>query len=374
VNGPGDTGVHGPGAIGTPGTPGTPGGPYPPGTDEISLIELINVVLKNRRLVVLVPLVVFVLVVAYTFLQPRTYTASASFVPQTSSGQRSLTSSLAAQFGVALPTGEAGQSPAFYADLITSREVVPHLVDSTYTFFNREEMVTASLAELLEIQGKTPERIREETIRALQELISVSTDRETGLVTFSVKTEWADLSRQLAEAVLERVNLFNLQTRQSQATAERRFTEGRLHEVEGDLRKAEDALQEFLQKNRQWQGSPELEFVHDRLYREVTMRQQIFTTLTQAYEQARIDEVRDTPVITVIERAESPVLPDRRRLLLKGILALMVGGMLGIFGAFGQEFMNRGRQQEADQFAEFEKLKKETWVDLKRPWRLLRRD
>jgi uncharacterized protein involved in exopolysaccharide biosynthesis len=364
VNGPADTGAPG---------PSSPGGIYAPGTDEISLIELMNVVLKNRRLVVLVPFVVFVLVVVWTFLQPRTYTASASFVPQTSSGQRSLTSSLAAQFGMALPAGEAGQTPAFYADLITSREVVPHLVDSTFTFQGKEGPVTESLAQLLKIKGDEPPKVREQTIQAVEELISVSTDRETGLVTFSIKTEWADLSRQLAESVLERVNRFNLDTRQSQATAERRFTEGRLHEVEGDLRRAEDAFQGFFQKNQQWQGSPELEFVHDRLQREVNMRQQIFTTLTQAYEQARIDEVRDTPVITVIERAEAPVLPDRRRLLLKGILALMVGGMLGIFGAFGKEFMNRGRQQEADEFAEFEELKKKTWADLRRPWRLLRR-
>lgn len=80
------------------------------------------------------------------------------------------------------------------------------------------------------------------------------------------------------------------------------------------------------------------------------MQQQVFTSLNQAYEQTRIDEVRDSPVITVVERPEVPVLPDRRRLMLKGILALMVGGMLGIFVAFGREFMIRGRQQEADQW------------------------
>ncbi|MFC1543922.1 Wzz/FepE/Etk N-terminal domain-containing protein [Gemmatimonadota bacterium] len=341
-------------------------------TDEISLIELINVVLKNRRLVVVVPAIVFILVVGYTFLQPRTYSASASFTPQTSSGQRSLSSSLAAQFGFAIPGSEASQSPQFYADLLKSREILRPLLDPVYIFESGGIQIQGTLPELLEIENDDLGLVREVTLRTLGELVSVSTDRETGLVSFSVKTWWPELSSRICKDLLDQLNRFNVETRQSQATAQRRFVEARLDVVRDSLRTAEDALQEFLQKNRQWQGAPELEFIHDRLQREVTMRQQIFTSLNQAYEQARIDEVRDTPVLTVVERPEAPVLPDRRRLLLKGILALMVGAMLGVFGAFGREFMQRGRQQESDEFAEYERLKKETLRDLRRPWRLLK--
>ena len=344
-----------------------------PGGDEISLIELINVVLKNRRLVVLTPLIIFGLVLGYTFIKSRTYSTSASFIPQSSSSQRSLTTNLASQFRISIPAGEAGQTPEFYADLITSREILKDLADNTYVYHDDEETVQASLPELWKIRDESEELVREKTIQVLEELISVSTDRETGLVTLTVQTKWAEVSQGVAQDILGLVNQFNLTTRQTQATAEREFIEARIEEVEKELRDSEDALQDFLQKNRQWQESPELEFIHDRLYREVTMRQQVFTTLNQAYEQARIDEVRDTPVITIVEKPEAPVLPDRRRLLLKGILALMVGGMLGIFGAFGREFMVRGRKQEADEFTEFEKLKKEILQDMRYPWRLFRR-
>jgi len=345
----------------------------PPGGDEISLIELVNVVLKNRRLAVLTPLIIFFLVVGYTFIQSRTYSSSSSFMPQSSSSQRSLTTDLAAQFGISLPAGEAGQTPQFYADLITSREILKDLIYNTYVYYDDEETVQVSLPELLKIKGESEELVREKTIQVLKKLISVSTDRETGLVTLTVQTKWAKVSQGITQDILDLVNQFNLTTRQTQATAEREFIEDRLEELEKELRDSEDALQDFLQKNRQWQESPELEFIHDRLYREVTMRQQVFTTLNQAYEQARIDEVRDTPVITVVEKPEDPVLPDRRRLLLKGILSLMVGSMLGILGALGREFMVRGRQQEANDFTEFEKLKKEILQDLRHPWRLFRR-
>ncbi len=341
-------------------------------SDEISLIELINVVLKNRRLVIATPLFVFLLVVGYTFLQPRTFTSSASFMLQASSGQGSLTSSLAAQFGVSLPAEQPGQSPAFYADLLQSREILGPVVDTTYVVASAENQPRAPLSGIFGVADENPARMREKTIAALRARISVSTDRETGVISVSTQTLWPELSRSIVQNLLEHVNRFNLESRQSQATAERVFVEARLKKVEADLREAEDALQDFLQKNRQWNEAPELAFIHDRLQRVVTMRQQIFTTLSQAYEQAQIDEVRDTPVITLVERPEEPAIPDRRRLLLKGILALMVGGMLGVFGAFGREFMVRGRQQEANEFADYERLKRETIQDLRRPWRLLR--
>ena len=46
-------------------------------------------------------------------------------------------------------------------------------------------------------------------------------------------------------------------------------------------------------------------FGHDRLERQVSVRQELVTAMAQAYEQARVDEVRNAPVITVIDQPES---------------------------------------------------------------------
>jgi uncharacterized protein involved in exopolysaccharide biosynthesis len=99
---------------------------------------------------------------------------------------------------------------------------------------------------------------------------------------------------------VELLNEFNLETRQSQALEEGRFVSARMAEAQEELREAEEALKTFLQQNRQFRNSPELVFEHDRLQRQVAMRQEIFTSLAQSHEQSRIDAVRDTPVITVI--------------------------------------------------------------------------
>jgi uncharacterized protein involved in exopolysaccharide biosynthesis len=72
-------------------------------------------------------------------------------------------------------------------------------------------------------------------------------------------------------------------------------------------------------------------FQFDRLSRQVNMRQQLYTSVTQSYEGARIEEVRNTPVITLMEPADLPAQPDPRLALLKGMLAGLVGLGLGAF-------------------------------------------
>jgi uncharacterized protein involved in exopolysaccharide biosynthesis len=95
------------------------------------------------------------------------------------------------------------------------------------------------------------------------------------------------------------------------------------------------------------------------------------SSLAQNYEQARIDEVRDIPVITIVEEPEAPALPDPRMLLLRGILALVAGALLGSLLAFFLAFVRASRSDTADELDEFRQLKRATARDIRRPWRLL---
>jgi uncharacterized protein involved in exopolysaccharide biosynthesis len=117
----------------------------------------------------------------------------------------------------------------------------------------------------------------------------------------------------------------------------------------------------FLEANRQWQDSPLLQFRHDGLQRKVTLRQTVLTTLVQSYEQARISEVRDTPVITVLQAPFLPPGPDPRRRVLSAALGIVLGGMAGIVFAFLVEAFRR--PSEGDPAREdFQ----QTWDGLKR--------
>jgi uncharacterized protein involved in exopolysaccharide biosynthesis len=138
------------------------------------------------------------------------------------------------------------------------------------------------------------------------------------------------VSLKIAERLLEGLNYFNLITRQSQARQERRFTEGRLEAARASLRAAEDVLQRFLQANRQFAESPALTFQRDRLQREVLLQQQVVVSLAQQYEENRIREVRDTPVITIIETPILAARPDSRLWALIVCLGTVGGFCVGV--------------------------------------------
>jgi uncharacterized protein involved in exopolysaccharide biosynthesis len=189
-------------------------------------------------------------------------------------------------------------------------------------------------------------------------------------VKLSVTTRWPSVSLALAERLVQSVNQFNLETRKSQAAAERRFVEVQVGEAERALREAEDRLQSFLQRNRAIADSPELGFQRDRLQREVALRQQVYTSLVQSREEARIREVRDTPVITLLEGPRLPMVGEARKSVKKGLAGGIAGAMLGVLIALvvqGAAGARRASSTEAREF--FQLVQEATPQLLRRAWR-----
>jgi uncharacterized protein involved in exopolysaccharide biosynthesis len=203
----------------------------------------------------------------------------------------------------------------------------------------------------------------------MRDRIQVTTSPQTGTVRVRVQTESAARSESIAVRLLELINRFNLESRQSQAAAERRFIEGRVAEARGDLNAAEARLRVFLEGNRAVGNSPQLMLQRDRLTREVTMKQALFTTLSEAYEQARIEEVRNLAVITVIERPFRPVQPDPRGLAGRVAVALFVGLVAAIFLALCREALRRSRDTQPGNYADVRSELRRTMMDLRYPFR-----
>lgn len=276
--------------------------------EEISLLVLLAAVLRRRKLVLAIFAAGAAITLGMALTKERTFTSSFSFAPQASpdAGRAGL-ASLAGQVGLSLGGGgNMAQSPQFYADLLATREVLGPIASDSFAVMPSGPR--RPLAVVLEVGGDTPAQRREETMRALRQRVissSVAT-RTTGVISVVVRTQSPYLSLEIARRLIAGVNQFNLLTRQSQAREERRFTEGRLAAARSALRAAEDALVGFMRTNRQFANAPELSVARDRLQREIAMHQQVVAALAQNYEDARIREVRDIPVITVIE---SPVLP-----------------------------------------------------------------
>jgi uncharacterized protein involved in exopolysaccharide biosynthesis len=340
--------------------------------DQISLLSVATAVLRHRGLVVAVIGLCLLAGAALALLPRRQYVVTSSLMPQTRKAPSSL-SGLAAQFGLSVPSLEGRESPLFYVELLQSRAILGSLAEKVYTVQTDSGPASGTLMQLYRIKGKTPGLKRDAAIELLGKNIAATADPKTSVVKLKVTARYPDLALLLNQQLLDLLSRFNLESRQSQASAERRFTERRLQEVKREFRDAENRLQLFLQRNRDYQNSPELTFQFERLSRDVNMQDQVYTTLAEAFEQAKIEEVRDTPVLTIVEPPEFPVRPRPRGLLKIGLLSLLLGLALGVALAAARDFMGGSRMGRRQELLELAALREAAFDDLIHPWRPLRR-
>jgi uncharacterized protein involved in exopolysaccharide biosynthesis len=337
--------------------------------DEVSIIALLNALLLDRRLIVVAGFTGLVFFVAAGSLGGRQYASTAMFMPESRNVSSSL-SGLAGQLGIALPVGDPGNSQQFYVDLVQSKPILREVVDASYTVRDGGRQRMATLTELYGGRDSNPAFRRDAAIKKLNDHTE-SRSRSTGVIELKVTADDPALAQQLSSRMLEAVNRFNVDRRQTRAAAERKFAQQRLAEVRVELQRSEDALQSFLQRNRQYESAPGLTFAHERLARDVSNSQQLYTTLLQAYEQAKLDEVRDIPVITIIASPEVAIRPEPRGLLKKGLIGLILGLSAGVLLAFVRQFFRSLSGTASDEQVEFSVLKHAMLDDLRHPWRLL---
>jgi uncharacterized protein involved in exopolysaccharide biosynthesis len=309
------------------------------------------------------------LVVIATLLQPRTWTAQASFISRSNKASAGGLGGLAAQFGVALPLDGSGESPKFYVDLLKSRPVLQSLLRANVSA-GPEQAPKQSVQHWL-TDGDTSASAAQAALISLRGLVETEVDEETGKISVRVTTENPEFSFEIVRRLLSLLEQFNQETRKTQASAERQFTERRLREAGLELKAAEERLESFVQRNREYVNSPRLRLLQERLTREVSLRLQLYSTVADAYEKARIEEVRDTPVLTVIEPPEPVRVPDRRRLLTKLVLGLLAGLAVGLLVVFAREFA--GYLETQDALVPGLGLKDAVRQDLASPFRTIQR-
>jgi uncharacterized protein involved in exopolysaccharide biosynthesis len=241
---------------------------------------------------------------------------------------------LAAQFGVGVGALGGVEGPEYYAAVLRSNQILGDVVRSSFSFSRRGlgegsgDSAQGTLMDIWEVQGPTPAAREARAIRRLRASMTARPNLAAGLVRLEVTARWPGLAVQINRRFLQSLEAFNLLTRQSQAAAQRRFVERRLTDMRAELTAAEEALVTFESRNRLLQA-PGLALERQRLQRRVDVSQQVYLTLAQGYEQARIDEVRDTPVITVVDAPENTV-EESGGVLLFLLLGGLVGGLVGL--------------------------------------------
>jgi uncharacterized protein involved in exopolysaccharide biosynthesis len=338
----------------------------PPSEPEptLSLFQIANLLMRSRYLLLILPLLGAITGAAYSLAQPREYKATASFVPNGADASGSQLSSLAAQFGFSVSSGQPGQSPQFYGDLLVTRDILRDAVLTRYPLraSRPANLIHAyGLDEPGKVSNAPGHSPLDEAITTLRAAVNTDVGLETGVVRVSVLSPEPKLSEAILDRLLRLTQEFDLTKRRTQASARRQFAEARLRDARTDLRHAEAALEEFVNHNRLFQNSPLQELDHARLSQELALRQQLYTALLQTYEQARIDEVRNTPVITVLETPDGTATAQSRGTVRRILVCAVLAGLLGLFIALLRETVRSARSSRDAEFAEFLSLR-ETFV------------
>jgi hypothetical protein len=324
---------------------------------DFSLLAVGAVLLRRRRLILALALAggLFGLVVALT--SPRKYVATTTFLAQSTDGGGASSgfAAAASQLGIRVSSGGSSWGPPVYVELFRTRALREPVANDTIPVLEEGNRRVA-VAELLGVKAVNPARRSDLAVSALRGSIVAAEIKTLDAVKVTVTTRWPSVSLALAERLIYNINQFNLKTRKSQASAERQFVESQAVEAERALREAENRLQDFLQRNRTYAGSPELSFTHARLEREVSLRQQAYTGLLVSRDDARIREVRDTPVITVLDAPRLPLDGESRRVGSRTVLGLLAGGMLGLLIALGAHAFSGARHDGAAPAREFFQL------------------
>lgn len=291
-----------------------------------SLLTIAAALVRAWRLLFLTTCIAGGSAFAYASIRHATYTAVTSFVAQ-SGGDADLSAlrSLAGQFGLPLGGANAGPSADFYAGLVSSAVVLDSIVADSVPresegFVTVEELFTGATTP----SDRRTERAREKSRKAVR----ASLERRTNVITIRVRTTSRVASLRISELILARINEVNLRMRQTRAGDERRFMEERTQLAKAALLAAENDLQAFMERNRDY-GAPHLKFAFERLNRAVSLQQQLLVTLEQTLEDARLREVRDVPVITVLQPPSSLTRPDPRGRLTALVLGTLVGLLFG---------------------------------------------
>lgn len=334
--------------------------------EETSMFAFANILLRHRGIIVGTTLLATLIMVVSGLTERKSYTTRVLF---TASGAKSgLLAQIASQYGISIVGSDPGRSIKFYEELIRANEVLRAVANKDYQVRTKKGVLQGKLPLIYGIKAGSREAEIDLAAVQLQANISTGSTMRTGIVSYFVSSAYPELTFQLAQNILAELNTYNIARQQAQARLERTFIEKRLAESRAGLLRAEDQLRSFRDSNRDYGRSPTLRLENNRLDRELTMRQSLYTSLSQAYEQSRIEEVRDTPSITVIEHPTTPTSADTSYGLRNTLLGAIGGLFLGIVLAFVRERFNESRAEGSKAFEDFSRLKRETLRDMSRPW------
>jgi uncharacterized protein involved in exopolysaccharide biosynthesis len=386
---------------------------YPPyyEEDEIDLYELWLTLKKRKKIVLGITGLFTAVALILCFILPPVYRTETSLMPMGGKEGRGL-SSLLASLPVSLPIeGQSGltveavlKSRTLRERIIKDLNLLPRLFPHKWDEEDKKW--------ILEGKDDKPPTILD-GIEKLGDLISVSTDKKTGVVTLSVEfKEDPELACKIAETALKEASTilnekaFTLAKRyriyvgKQLAIAREKLLEiEKIYEefIKGEIKKVplifgKDALEygklkgeliakgkklEILNQNseisseeirklkkeikslkKRLQGLqgrlnyvslPEYQLNLQKLQAQMSIAQGLFETLVKEYEMAKAQEMKEQISFQVIDPPYIPDKPYKPKKKLVVAVALVSGLFLGIFAAFFREWLDNVKKRHREE-------------------------
>jgi uncharacterized protein involved in exopolysaccharide biosynthesis len=371
-------------------TPGT----VMPEEDEISLLDLLQTVVENLRLLVLGPLAVGVVALGISFGIEPTFTAKTQFLPpqQQQSSAAALLQSLGSLGGLAGAASGLKNPSDQYLAFMKSQTVADAMIER-FKLTDRYEAKTRTDARLalagstritagkdgliaVEVDDKDPAFAAQlanayvEELRKLLGRLAVTEAQQRRLFfekqVQEAKTSLAEAEKELGATGVSAATLKSSPVAAVEAVARLKGSitaqEVKLGSMRGYLT---DSAPEFKQalvelatlraelakaeKNEPVaQGRGQDSYI-DR-FREFKYRETLYELFVRQYELARVDEAREGAVIQVVDVAQAPERKSKPKKAMIAVVATLAAGFaLLLFVFVRQALRNAGQDQEAAQ-------------------------
>ncbi len=292
---------------------------------EIDLSKISKSIKRNSKNIFYTTLVGFALSFIYVIIATPYYQSYISINPigdNINSG-RSMggLQSLASEYGVNLNVADfINDKPSFYIpDIVNSRILKKAVISNKWNTNNGQvdlinywqinDTTKFSVGRLIgsflgsEDNKNIKLKFMDAAIDRLSEQLLVH-EEESGLIVISVLMEESQLAADISNFIANYIKKYVSDIMLSYSSTHREFIEERLKYSKNELSKSEEELKEFSEKNPFAVDTPELQLQRGRLLRNMEVNQQVYITLRQQYEMARINELKEIPVINILDNAE----------------------------------------------------------------------
>jgi uncharacterized protein involved in exopolysaccharide biosynthesis len=361
-----------------------------PADDEISLLDLLQVVADNLRLLIIGPLLAGLAALGIAFAIAPTYTATVRFLPpqQQQSAAASMLASLGALGGLAGAASGLKNPSDQYLAFIRSLSVQDALIDR----FGLMERYEAKL--------------RDDARLALQGVARASSGKD-GLISVEIDDKDPKFAAQLANAHVEELQKLLARLAVTEAQQRRVFFEKQLQQAKDNLTRAEQALKASGVNSSALKASPqaaveavarlraaitaqeikiaslrgylsenapdfrqaltELGAMRAQLaraeqqeapvaggsdyigrYRDFKYYETLFELFAKQYELARVDESREGAVIQVLDAAQPPERKSKPKRAIIAVIATLAAGFALLLFVFVRHALgNASRDEES---------------------------